>query len=60
MHETESVVTIKDKGGKLIGIAYHDLKKKSQVFYQVSECGAEELKILLDEIVVPVTGTVTP
>ena len=51
MFELEGILTLKDAQGTLIAIVYNDMKKKSQVFFKVSECGAEEIKSLLEQLV---------
>lgn len=50
MNELEGVLTIKNKEKRLIAIVYNDMHKRSQVFYKVVECGAEDIKQLLDTI----------
>jgi hypothetical protein len=47
----EGVLTIKDNDGTLLAIVYNDLKRHSQVFFKVSELGAEEIKNLLDNLI---------
>lgn len=51
MPELEGVLTVKDKDGNLIAVVFNDMKKKSQVFYKVKECGAEDIKQLLEDII---------
>jgi hypothetical protein len=46
----EGVLTIKDTDGTLLAIVYNDIKRRSQVFFKVSELGAEEIKNLLDNL----------
>ena len=50
MNELEGVLTIKNKEKILKAIVYNDMHKRSQVFYKVIECGAEDIKNLLDEL----------
>ena len=45
------VLTIKNQEGDLIAIVYNDTVKRSQVFYKVTECGAEDIKQLLDQLI---------
>lgn len=52
MQELEGVLTIKDKDKNLIAIVYNDLQKRSQVFFRVAECGAEDIKNLLETLTV--------
>ena len=51
MHELEGVLTIKNKEGELVAMVYNDVKRRTQVFYKVSEAGAEDIKSLLDNLV---------
>lgn len=57
MPELETVLTIKDKQGNLEAIVYCDMKKRSQIFHKVTECGAEEIKLLLEKIATQTTNT---
>ncbi|MFA5695843.1 MAG: hypothetical protein WC917_00055 [Bacilli bacterium] len=52
MHEilVEGVLTIKDHEGRLVAIAYTDMKKKAQVVYKVSECNQDDIKELLESL----------
>jgi hypothetical protein len=52
MPELEGVLSIKDSEGNLIAIVYNDIKRKSQVFFTVKECGAEDIKMLLEDLLV--------
>jgi hypothetical protein len=47
----EGVLTIKDAQGELVAVVYNDIKRHSQVFFKVSELGAEEIKQLLDNLI---------
>lgn len=48
----ESVLAIKDKDGNLIAVVFNNLKKKSQIFYKTKECGTEDIKTLLEDLLV--------
>jgi hypothetical protein len=50
MPEMESVLAIKDKDGNLIAVVFNNLKKKSQIFYKTKECGTEDIKTLLEDL----------
>jgi len=50
MPELESVLAIKDKDGNLIAIVFNNLNKKSQIFYKTKECGSEDIKTLLEDL----------
>ena len=49
-NELEGVLTIKDKDNTLVAIVHNDLKRRAQVFYKVKECGAEDIKDLLETL----------
>lgn len=46
--ELMGVLTIK-KDNELKAVVYNNLKKRSQVFYKVTEMGVDEIKDLLDD-----------
>lgn len=50
MNELEGVLTIRNKEKVLKAIVCNDIKKRSQIFYKVEECGMEDIKELLDEL----------
>jgi len=50
MHELEGILTIKDSQGNLTHVFYNDIKRKAQICYKVKECGAEDIKQMLDGI----------
>ena len=50
MHELEGILTIKDSQGNLTHVFYNDIKRKAQICYKVKECGAEDIKQMLDVI----------
>ena len=50
-NQLEGVLTIKNQEKDLIAIVYNDTVKRSQVFYKVTECGAEDIKQLLDQLI---------
>lgn len=48
--EIEGIGTIKDDKGNLVAIVFTDLKKRSQIFFNVKEMGQEDVKNLFANI----------
>lgn len=46
----EGVLTI-TKNNELLAIVFHDVHKRSQIFYECKEMGMDEVKLLLEKLI---------